>query len=153
METTTFTAVCQRAGRWWAIRVQEIEGLAAQVRSLDQVEMMTRQSIARTLGVPPETIRVQVRTEASNPVAQALQAREAARQAADIAVKATRVAIEALLRDGCTLHDVTILLGLTPEEIAQLAPGTYNDGTPAANQAPLARSPADVDGGLTGRLR
>jgi len=59
MGTTTLTAVCQRAGRWWTISVQEIEGLAAQVRSLDQAEMMTRQSIARTLGVPPETIGVQ----------------------------------------------------------------------------------------------
>ena len=142
METTTFTAVCQRAGRWWTIRVQEIEGLAAQVRSLDQVEMMTRQSIARTLGVPPEAIRVQVRTEASNPVTQALQAREAARQAADIAVEATRVAIEALARDRCTVRDMAVLLGLTAAEIAQFAPGTHDDdGVAGASPPPLAPQP------------
>jgi CO/xanthine dehydrogenase Mo-binding subunit len=141
METTTFTAVCQRAGRWWAIRVLQIEGLAAQVRSLDQAEMMTRQSIARTLGVPPETIRVEVRTETSNPVSEALQAREAARQAAEAAAEATRVAIESLLRDGCTVRDMAILLGLTPTEIAQLAPGRdYHDG--ASGASPLAQQPS-----------
>lgn len=139
METTTFTAVCQRAGRWWAIRVPQIEGLAAQVRSLDQAEMMTRQSIARTLGVPPDTIRVEVRTEASNPVSDALQAREAARQAADVAVQATRVAIDSLLREGCTVHDMAILLGLTPAEVAQFVPGaSYEDGTSGATSSPLA---------------
>jgi hypothetical protein len=139
METTTFTAVCQRAGRWWAIRVPQIEGLAAQVRSLEQAEMMTRQSIARTLGVPPETIRVEVRTEASNPVSEALQAREAARQAADVAVQATRVAIDSLLREGCAVRDMAILLGLAPAEVAQFVPGaSYEDGTSGATPSPLA---------------
>ena len=32
METTTFTALCERAGRWWTIRVPQVEGLTAQVR-------------------------------------------------------------------------------------------------------------------------
>ncbi|MBV9384491.1 MAG: hypothetical protein JOY82_10680 [Streptosporangiaceae bacterium] len=142
METTTFTALCQRAGRWWAIRVPQIEGLAAQVRSLDQAEMMTRQSIARTLGVPPETIKVEVRTETSNPVTEALRAREAARQAADAAVQATRVAIESLLHDGCTVRDMAILLGLTPAEIAQFAPELQSqDGASGSSSPPLTPQP------------
>lgn len=139
METTTFTAVCQRAGRWWAIRIPQIEGLTAQVRSLDQAEMMTRQSIARTLGVPPETIRVEVHTEASDPVTEAVRAREAARQAAGVAVQATRVAIDSLLREGCTVRDMALLLGLTPGEVAQFVPGAgYEDGTQGATPSPLA---------------
>lgn len=139
METTTFTAVCQRAGRWWAIRIPQIEGLTAQVRSLDQAEMMTRQSIARTLGVPPETIRVEVRTEASDPVTEALRAREAARQAADVAVQATRAAIDSLLREGCTVRDMALMLGLTPGEVAQFVPGaSHEDGTRGATPSPLA---------------
>ena len=58
METTTFTALCERAGRWWTIRVPQVEGLTAQVRSLDQAEVVTRQLIARTLAIPAESIRV-----------------------------------------------------------------------------------------------
>ena len=81
METTTFTALCERAGRWWTIRVPQVEGLTAQVRSLDQAEIIARQSIARALGVPPETIKVDVLPDAPAPVAHALQVRHTARLA------------------------------------------------------------------------
>ena len=43
METTTFTALCERAGRWWTIRIPQVEGLSAQVRGLDQAEVVARQ--------------------------------------------------------------------------------------------------------------
>jgi hypothetical protein len=122
MDTTTFTAVCQRAGRWWTVRVLQIEGLTAQVKNLDQAEMMTRQSIARVLGIPAEVIKVEVRTETSDPVAQARNAREAARQAAETAAAATRAAVDALVRDGCTLRDAAVLIGLTPGEMAEFTP-------------------------------
>src|SRR6516162_183564 len=98
METTTFTALCERAGRWWTIRVPQVEGLTAQVRSLDQAEIITRQFIARALGIPPESIKVEVLPEAPAPVAQALQARHAA------------------------LQDAAMMLGLSAAEIELFAP-------------------------------
>src|SRR6202034_4953987 len=58
MEPTTYTALCERAGRWWTIRVPQVEGLTAQVRSLEQAEVMTRKVIARHLGIPAEAIKV-----------------------------------------------------------------------------------------------
>src|SRR6516162_4319223 len=100
METTTFTALCERAGRWWTIRVPQVEGLTAQVRSLDQAEIMTRTSIARALGIPPESIRVEILPDAPAPVAHALQARHAAVQAAEAAAKATHAALTELAREG-----------------------------------------------------
>ena len=100
METTTFTALCERAGRWWTIHVPQIEGLTAQVRSLDQAEIVTRQLIARTLAVPAEAIRVDVLPDAPAPVAHALQMRHAARQAVEAAMQATREALDALAREG-----------------------------------------------------
>ena len=114
METTTYTALCERAGRWWTIRVPQIEGLSAQVRSLDQAEVMTRKVIARHLGIPAETIKVDVLPDAPAPVARALQARHAARQAGEAAAKATREAIETLTRDGYPFHDVAPMLSLSP---------------------------------------
>ena len=122
METTTFTALCERAGRWWTIRVPQVEGLTAQVRSLDQAEIITRQSIARFLGVPPESIKVEVLPEAPAPVAQALQARHAARQAAVAAAEATRAALEALAADGHAFEDAAMMLGLSAAEIELFAP-------------------------------
>jgi hypothetical protein len=127
METTTFIALCERAGRWWTIRVPQVEGLTAQVRSLEQAEMMTRQSIGRTLGIPPESIRVEVVPDAPAPVAQAIQARHTARQAVETAVQATRVALDALLREGYLYHDAATLLGLSSTEMTRYA--SYVNGT------------------------
>jgi len=136
METTTFTALCERAGRWWTIRVPQIEGLTSQVRSLDQAEMMTRQLISRTLSLPPESIRVEVLPDAPAPVAQALEARHAARQAAETPGHATRVALEALAKEGFPFRDAATMLGLSPMEIERYAPDPaslhdlHHDGGP-----------------------
>jgi len=125
METTTFTALAERAGRWWTVRVPQIEGLAVQVRSLDQAEMMARRHICDALHLPPESVRVEVHTEASvlPAVTKALQARQAAAQAAEAAARATRSAIEALLADGTTLQEAAIVLRISPEEAADLVSG------------------------------
>ena len=122
MEATTYTALCERAGRWWTIRVPQAEGLAVQVRSLDQAEMVTRQSVGRFLGVLPESIRVEVVPEAPAPVAQALKARHAARQAVHAAGEATRAALEALAREGYPFQDAATMLALTSAEIAYYEP-------------------------------
>ncbi|HEY6788983.1 MAG TPA: hypothetical protein VI365_16890 [Trebonia sp.] len=154
METTTFTALAERAGRWWTVRVPQIEGLAVQVRSLDQAEMMARRHISEALHVPPESVRVEVRTEASvlPAVTKALQARQAAAQAAEAAVRATRSAIEALLVDGSTLQEAAIVLRLSPEEVAGFASGAHGPaGALRASGGPgsLGGAPGghDVSGG------
>jgi hypothetical protein len=142
MESTTFTALAERAGRWWTVRVPQIDGLAVQVRSLDQAEIMARQRIAEALRVPPESIRVEVRTDSSilPAVATALQARQAAVQAAEVAARATRAAIEELLAEGTSLQEATVLLGLSPGEIAELGGGPHSAGPRGAN--PYGAGPA-----------
>jgi hypothetical protein len=156
MEPTTYTAVCERAGRWWAIRVPQVEGLTAQAKTLGQAEMMTRQSVARALGVPPEAIQVEVVPEAPSPVAQALQARHAARQALEAAVQETVAALEALAEAGYQFDDAATMLGLSPTEIAQYSArlGVTRDETsvapPAAASAP---GPATGTGSGTGTGR
>lgn len=123
METTTYTALCERAGRWWTIRIPQVDGLTAQVRSLEQAEMMTRQTIVRALGVAPESVIVEVVPEAPTTVANALEARHAARKALEAAVQATIQALEALAQEGHSFEDAAIMLGLSPAETAQYAPG------------------------------
>jgi hypothetical protein len=138
METTTFTALCERAGRWWTIRVPQLEGLTAQVRELDQAEIVTRQLIARTLAVAPETIRIDVIPDAPAPVADALQKRHAARVAVEIAQLATRDALGALAREGYAFHDAAAMLGLTAAE-AQLYEQAAGGAAapPAVSSGPL----------------
>jgi hypothetical protein len=137
METTTFTALCESAGRWWTIHVPQIEGLTAQVRSLDQAEVVTRQLIARSLAIPPEAIRIDVIPDAPAPVADALQKRYAARLAAQTANTATREALSALARDGYAFHEAATMLGLSPAEIEVYGPAGQAPDQPTAASGPL----------------
>jgi hypothetical protein len=138
METTTFTALCERAGRWWTIRVPQVEGMTAQVRSLDQAEIVTRQLISRTLAIPPEAIRVDVLPDAPLPVAEALQKRHVARLAVEAANRSTRDALEALAHEGCAFQDAATMLGLSPAEIEVYGPGADRVADqPAASSGPL----------------
>lgn len=152
METTTYTALCERAGRWWTIRVPQVDGLTARVRSLDQAEMMTRQSIIRALGVAAESVRVEVIPEAPPQVSRALEARHAARQALELAVNSTISALGALAQEGFAFHDAATMLGLSPAEVAQYAPsstagsaqgpaGTSLAGTGLAGTSPAGTGP------------
>ena len=146
METTTFTALCERAGRWWTIRVPQVEGLTAQVRSLDQAEIVARQLISRALALPAEAIRVDVVPDAPAPVAHALQMRHAARQAVDAAMRATRDALDDLARGGLPFHDAATMLGLSPAEIEQFGPAAAGG---AGAQPPVTASPLQPTGQLS----
>lgn len=137
MEATAFTALCERAGRWWTVRVPQIEGLTARVRGLDQAEIVARQLIARTLAVPAEAIKVDVFPDAPAPVAEALQKRYAARLAFETATLATRDALAALAGEGWAFHDAATMLGLSPAEIEVYGPGGDAPGQPEADAGPL----------------
>jgi hypothetical protein len=146
METTTFTALCERAGRWWTIRVPQVDGLTAQVRSLDQAEVVTRQLIARTLSIPADAIRVDVLPDAPAPVADALRMRHAARLAVDAANRATRSALETLAREGFAFHDAATMLGLSPSEIARFGPAR-SVSAPASGAGPVVAAVAAAGAG------
>lgn len=139
METMTVTALVERAGRWWTVRVPQVESMAPfQVRSLEQAGMMARKYVADALGLPQQAIRVEVATEQSvlPAVSQALQARRAAIHAVEEASRATRAAIEALLAEGASFGEAAVTLGLSAEEIAELAPRRGAGPAPVARQAP-----------------
>jgi len=118
---TTYSAVCRRAGSWWAISVPELKGVHTQARRLDQVAAMTQEAIALMLDVDPATIQVVVHPELPYTAARALDARRAAREADQLAEQATVKAVHALLGDGYTVRDTGALLGLSPQRISQIA--------------------------------
>ena len=96
-----------------------------------------RQSIARALGIAAESITIQVVPEAPAPVAQALQARQAARQALEAAVQSTLAALDALAQEGYQFNDAAAMLGLSPAEIAQYAPGVIPGAGPSPISGPM----------------
>jgi len=142
METTKFTALCERAGRWWTIRVPQVDGLTAQVRSLDQAEIIARQTIARALNIPPETIKVEVLPDAPVQVTHALQARRAAHQAVEAAAQATHVALDALARDGYAFHDAATMLSLSAAEVRHYGPASSD----VPGQSPAVAGPLQLAG-------
>jgi predicted RNase H-like HicB family nuclease len=119
----TYTAVCRRAGDWWAISVPEIKGVHTQARRLDQVEAMARDAIALFLDVTPDTLAIEVRPEIPAEAAEAVAARTAAREAETWADKLTRAAAAALLAKGYTVRDAGALLGISPQRVSQLTAG------------------------------
>ena len=139
METTTFTALCERAGRWWTIRVPQVEGMTAQVRSLDQAEIVTRQLISRTLAIPAEAIRVEVMPDAPAPGG-ARAADEACRTAGRRGRDAGHQGGARGARPrGIAFLDAATMLGLSPAEIELYGPARNGDAPeqPAAAPSPL----------------
>src|SRR3990170_7149769 len=109
----TYTAVCERAERWWAIRIEELPGVFTQVRRLDQAEAMARDAIAQMRGVPGETFEVDIQpvvpSDLRRLVAVARSARSRSEQASEAAATATRTAEAELVRRGLTLREAGVL--------------------------------------------
>jgi predicted RNase H-like HicB family nuclease len=120
VEVKTYTATCQRSGKWWSISVPEIKGLHSQARRLDQVEEMARDAIALMLDVPAESFAVDVHPELPPAAARAVEARRAAKEAAKEAEEGTTQAVRVLLGEGFTVRDIGAMLGLSPQRVSQI---------------------------------
>ena len=120
----THTALAERDGTWWAIRVLELPGVFSQARRLERVECMARDAISLLLQVEPDSFDVVV-TEVLAPSArraidEALQAREALLVQQRVAASTSREAALALQRQGLPQRDIGRLLKLSHQRVAQL---------------------------------
>ena len=58
----TYTAVCERAGKWWEITVPELPaGRVTQARDLDDVDATVKDLVALMTGADPESVDVHVK--------------------------------------------------------------------------------------------
>ena len=58
----TYTAVCQRAGKWWEITVPELDEVT-QARRLDDVPGTVADLVAATTGADPASIQVEMEAQ------------------------------------------------------------------------------------------
>jgi predicted RNase H-like HicB family nuclease len=123
----TYTAIAERSGGWWAVRVREQPGVFTQARRLDQVEAMVRDALAGLLDAAPGSFEIQVieslPEEVADEVAHARQARAQAAQAQTTADAAMRRAAARLVDSGLTVRDAGRVLGVSAQRVSQLASG------------------------------
>jgi hypothetical protein len=63
--STTYTALCEREGRWWVITVPELPaGGVTQARTLDQVPAVVADLVATMAGADRATVEVNMRVHA-----------------------------------------------------------------------------------------
>jgi len=121
----TYTATATRSGSWWAIQVEELDGVWTQARRLDQVEAMARDAIALLLEVPEDSFDVAVRVELPDEIRTAIEELHAAKANAEAAsAEASQVAqrvVQTLHNNArLPLRDIGQVLGVSYQRAHQL---------------------------------
>ena len=118
------TAVAERSGSWWAVRVPEVPGVFTQARRLDQVKGMAADAVAALLGVDPASVDVDVQpvlaAAVSKRLAQARRERLRADELAAAAAANLRRVARALADDGLPERDIGSILGVSHQRAHQL---------------------------------
>ena len=119
----TYHAELDRDGRYWRIRVPEVER-STQARNLNEAEVIARDLIALMEDIPADSFEVEVKIVLPEDVRRELQESMALReQAAQAQAEAARQYAKAarLLREmGLSLRDIGQALGVTFQRAKQL---------------------------------
>jgi hypothetical protein len=63
--STTYTALCEREGRWWVVTVPELpSGGVTQARTLDEVPVVVADLVATMTGADRASVEVNMRVHA-----------------------------------------------------------------------------------------
>lgn len=124
-----YTAIVTREGKWWMVRVPEIDGLT-QARRLGEAELMARELIAVSQDVPLEGVHVEVRLASvgglSNVAERVAEIASHREEAAELERQATRDATalaKALSDRDIPVRDVGAILGVSHQRAHQLLRG------------------------------
>jgi predicted RNase H-like HicB family nuclease len=125
--TTTYTASAERCGKWWAVRVPDVPGAITQGRNLKEAAEMAREAVALVLDLPEDQVEIDLVPKLPTATVAALedfQTRRAARESAEEAERAAQeAAARALVTEaGLSVRDAGVILGISHQRVAQLAP-------------------------------
>lgn len=111
-----------RSGDWWAVEATFAgQPVYTQVKRLDQVEQMVR-SAFETLGIDIQAETLEV-VHVAPGVELAETARQRSQEAAAAMASASesmRRAADTLQREGLSVRDIGVLLGVSPQRVSQL---------------------------------
>jgi predicted RNase H-like HicB family nuclease len=124
-DTTTYTALAERSGNWWAIDVPELKGVHTQAKRLDQIEPMVRDAIALMLNVPEDSFGVDVRPHLTPAADDAVMRLDKARREVidaqkSLAEAATAATVALVKGMGLTVRDAGRIIGVSYQRVDQL---------------------------------
>lgn len=123
--STVYTADVTREGKWWLVRIPEINGLT-QARRLSEVELMAREYIAATLGLELDSVEVQVSLgsvagiDVDGRVATMQDARQRAASLEQTAASTAVALAQDLAAAKVPLRDIGTVLGVSFQRADQL---------------------------------
>ncbi|MFE6767294.1 hypothetical protein [Streptomyces sp. NPDC057689] len=124
MTIRTLEATATRDGRWWLVRVPELDAVG-QARTVRDIQAVAVEVAALHLNVPEEAVAVHVTVHVSEEAErlweQARQIEEEARAVQQRAAELRREAVRRSRADGYKLDAAAAAFGVTTSRIQQLA--------------------------------
>ena len=123
-------AHCERQADGWHVSVAEFGGLATTAKRLDKATEQIRALAEQASGQSKCDIVVKVEAVMPGIICDLEAAQEKSREAArlqDEASSEIRNVVSRMRDEGLTMRDIAVLLGVTPQRIAQLAPCPTDD--------------------------
>ena len=118
-------ALCEREADGWVVEVPEFKNLHLSAKRLDKVEAMVKEA-AKNYGIT-DNCEVVIKIIASMPglICDMEAAQEKMKQASKLQEEASqeiRNVVRQMREQGLTMRDIAVLLGVTPQRVAQLSP-------------------------------
>jgi hypothetical protein len=119
---STYTAICERGGKWWEITVPELDEVT-QARRLDQVPGTVAALAHLMAGDDHAVVSVHIRIpdDLRDEIARARRLRGEAEAATRESAALSRHAARRLAADGLSLRDIGELLGVSYQRAHQFA--------------------------------
>jgi uncharacterized protein YhdP len=116
-------ALCEREADGWTVEVPDFKNLHLSAKRLDKVEALVKEA-AKNFGIT-DNCDVVIKVIASMPglICDMEAAQEKMKQAAKLQEEASaeiRDVVRQMRSQGLTMRDIAVLLGVTPQRIAQL---------------------------------
>jgi predicted XRE-type DNA-binding protein len=118
-------ALCEREADGWTATIPEFKDLHLSAKRLDKVEAMVKEA-AKNYGIT-DNCDVVIKVIASLPgiICDMESAQEKMKLASKLQEEASqeiRTVVGKMREQGLTMRDIAVLLGVTPQRVAQLAP-------------------------------
>lgn len=117
--------ICNKTATGWSVEVPELDGYTTTAKRLDKVDGQIREiAKARNLGTDCELI-IKVDAKLPGIICDLEQAQEKMKLASKLQEEASaeiRDAVHRMRGEGLTLRDIAVVLGVTPQRVAQLVP-------------------------------